>query len=78
VTRHRYQPDPYSRPLNCDAYDETTPTLIESESSTSRETISMSIGQLVDYARLEDTPPGQMAVLVPTRPRDDLIEFLHR
>ncbi len=49
--------------------------LIEAKGSTDRQSIRMAIGQLIDYRRF--TASGvRCAVLLPSRPRADLIELL--
>jgi hypothetical protein len=36
----------------------------------------MAIGQLLDYSRFIDPTPG-IAALLPSRPRNDLLDLLH-
>ncbi len=76
VGQHQYWPQDRGRALRCDAFDETSRTLIESKSSCGREAVRMAIGQLLDYARFERPPVVQLALLVPERPRPDLLELL--
>jgi hypothetical protein len=42
--------------------------------STAEDALRMAVGQLLDYGRIVDSK--RYAVLVPTRPRDDLLAFL--
>ena len=58
-----------------DIYDKTTETLYEAKGSVARASIRMAIGQLADYARLVDPTPKK-AILVPERPRADLMDLL--
>lgn len=76
---HRYQllPPGEFAPLYCDLFDKTTNTLYEAKGSVARAAIRMAVGQLADYARLIPTVP-QKALLVPERPRPDLLELLKR
>ena len=62
--------------LETDGWIQETETLIEAKSESSRENIRMAIGQLFDYARHLDTTPSVLAILLPDRPSDDLIELL--
>jgi hypothetical protein len=63
------------RPLFCDIYDKTAGILIEAKGTVAREAIRMAIGQLTDYRRF--APDGtRLAVLVPERPRNDLLALL--
>ena len=50
--------------------------LIEAKSNTTREKIRMAIGQLFDYQRHVDPKPKKLAILVPKKPRDDLMNLL--
>jgi len=62
--------------LETDGWDEQRGLLIEAKSFSGRAHIQMAIGQLLDYRRfLPDVE--EMALLVPTRPADDLVELLH-
>jgi hypothetical protein len=62
--------------LATDAWDIERSLLIEAKSSSSRANIRLAIGQLLDYSRfLPDTE--LLAVLVPARPQEVLIELLH-
>ena len=50
--------------------------LIEAKSNTTREKIRMAIGQLLDYQRHITPKPKKLAILVPKKPRDDLMNLL--
>jgi hypothetical protein len=72
--RHRISPAGEAKPLFTDLYDPADQTLIEAKGTTTREAIRMAIGQLYDYRRFVHDA-RRLAVLVPTAPRTDLIEF---
>lgn len=61
--------------LFCDLFVESRRHLIEAKADASRESVRMAIGQLYDYARFERANV-QLAVLLPERPLDDLLELL--
>jgi hypothetical protein len=59
----------------CDVYDATAGLLIETKGTVAREALRMAIGQLMDYRRF--APDGtKLAVLVPEKPRTDLLGIL--
>ena len=60
--------------LKVDGWVENDKLLIEAKSSCTRNMIRLAIGQLLDYKRY--LKPNQMAILVPSKPKDDLIELL--
>jgi hypothetical protein len=60
--------------LYCDLVDVTRDELIEVKGSVARSTIRAAVGQLLDYQRFVDA--SALAVLVPSRPRPDLVDFL--
>jgi len=77
VGRHRYPLLVGVRNLSCDLFDETQSRLYEAKASSRREAVRMAIGQLYDYRRFEDSPAAvKLAVLLPRRPADDLLELL--
>ena len=76
VTRHRYQPDGSVPPLVCDLVDETDQMLYEAKGDVRRTSVRMAIGQLLDYRRFE-APSMKLAVLLPRRPTQDLIELIY-
>ncbi|MCX7537630.1 hypothetical protein OS123_03575 [Corynebacterium sp. P5875] len=66
-----------SRPLRTDLYDQTNDVLYEAKSLGTRENIRMAIGQLLDYHRyLPDPDRVSLAILVPDRPSEDLVELI--
>jgi hypothetical protein len=75
VDRLKIVPPGEAKPLFCDLVDNTTQTLYEAKGTVERGAIRMAIGQLLDYARFVQPRP-RIAVLLPTRPRNDLLELL--
>ncbi|PRX97915.1 restriction endonuclease [Allonocardiopsis opalescens] len=75
VGRLRLVPPNESRPLYSDLWDETTGELIEAKATVVRDSIRMAVGQLLDYGRFADA--RSLAVLLPSRPRPDLVTYLH-
>jgi hypothetical protein len=74
VCRLQLRPAEEAAPLFCDLYVRSTNTLIEAKGSVARVAFRMAIGQLADYSRLIDPPPDR-AILVPERPRSDLLRL---
>jgi len=74
VQRLRLVPPGETSPLYCDLWDLTTRDLIEAKATVSREHLRTAVGQLLDYGRFADAK--QMTVLVPSRPRPDLLAYL--
>ncbi len=62
--------------LLTDIYDRTSHLLHEAKGSTSREAIREAIGQLMDYRRHIDPPNPSLAILLPNRPNDDLVDLI--
>ena len=60
--------------LRIDLYDETTGELVEAKSSAIRTQVRYAVGQLLDYAR--HVPHSSLAMLLPSRPSDDLLELI--
>jgi hypothetical protein len=75
VLRYKiYTPGSVS-PLLTDLYDVTESVLYEAKASAGRGDIRLAIGQLLDYHRY--MPDGiQLAVLLPARPNEELIDLL--
>lgn len=75
VMRHRYGlgSDPS---LVCDLVDETDNVLYEAKGDVRRSSVRMAIGQLLDYRRFEP-PSTSLAILLPRKPAQDLIELIH-
>ena len=67
---------PGEQSLFTDLFDKTRNLLIEAKGSVTRDSIRLAIGQLLDYRRFFNPTPD-LAVLVPARPREDLIALLH-
>lgn len=76
VCRQMILPPGEAKPLFSDLFDRTTDTLVEAKGSVERGAIRMAIGQLADYSRFISAGNPQKAVLVPERPREDLIDLL--
>jgi hypothetical protein len=74
VMRNKIIPAGEVRPLYTDLHDKTTNLLVEAKGSVTRERIRSAIGQLLDYHRYLDPRP-KLAVLVPDRPRPDLLDL---
>ncbi|MGG7571196.1 hypothetical protein [Streptomyces sirii] len=74
VGRQRITPPGELKPLYTDLFDHTDGVLIEAKGSVTREAIRMAVGQLLDYRRHIDPRPA-LAVLVPSRPRQDLLDL---
>jgi hypothetical protein len=77
IVRLAIRPDQERRPLYCDLFNKTDHELIEAKGTVSREAIRLGLGQLLDYRRFV-TPTPHMVLLVPMRPRPDLLELLHQ
>ena len=74
VGRLRVLPPGESRPIYSDIWDGTTRELIEAKSSVTRDHLRQAVGQLLDYGRFAEATTH--AVLVPSRPRADLLAYL--
>ena len=76
VRRWRLQPPGSLQPMLTDPYDETSNTLYEAKASATRSHVRMAVGQLLDYRRHIDRPGLRLAVLLPSRPTDDLLNLM--
>lgn len=76
VARLRIVPPGESRPLYSDVWDRTMSELVEAKSSVTRDQLRTAVGQLFDYGRFADA--RRWTVLVPTRPRADMLAYLHQ
>jgi hypothetical protein len=76
VFRLKVVPPGEQRPIFCDLVDRTTNVLVEAKGSVARDPIRHAIGQLMDYRRFADNA-ATLAVLVPERPRADLLDLLN-
>ncbi len=75
VSRLKIVPPGEAKPLFADLMDRTTSTLFEAKGTVERGSIRTAVGQLLDYSRFVQPKP-RLAVLLPSRPREDLQEFL--
>jgi hypothetical protein len=75
AARLKIVPPGERRPMFCDVYDKTAGVLFEAKGTVAREAVRIAIGQLMDYRRF--TPEStRLALLVPERPRADLVALL--
>jgi hypothetical protein len=74
--RLQFRPEGEPAPLFCDVYDRTTRTLIQVKGTVIRDAMREAIGELHDYERLIGEPVTR-TVLMPERPRADLIALAH-
>jgi hypothetical protein len=63
------------RPLLTDIYDATENILYEAKGTATRVAIRMAIGQLLDYRRHINRHGVRLAILLPHRPSEDLVEL---
>ncbi|QKW51696.1 restriction endonuclease [Streptomyces buecherae] len=75
VVRHKILPGGVLKALYTDIYDVTEGVLIEAKGTVHREAIRLAIGQLFDYRRHISPSPRRLALLVPSRPEDDLLDL---
>jgi hypothetical protein len=61
--------------LVTDTLDVTDNVLYEAKAAADRSTVRLAVGQLMDYLRFMPGTSG--AVLLPSRPSDDLVSFIH-
>ena len=77
ITAHALRVKGVRSPLRTDLYDITDNVLYEAKGLSQRNHVRLAIGQLLDYRRHLDTPPGlRLAVLLPSDPGDDLRDLL--
>jgi hypothetical protein len=74
VSRLRVVPAGEGAPIYSDLWDETALDLIEAKGNVTRDAIRLAVGQLLDYGRFVE--PKRRTVLLPSRPRDDLLNLL--
>ncbi|MFE0530428.1 hypothetical protein ACFW0V_22810 [Micromonospora parva] len=74
VPRHRISVPGAKGYLFTDIFDALTFELVEAKSSARRDFVRLAIGQLLDYARFVSY--RRLAVLLPSRPEDDLCDLL--
>ncbi len=63
--------------LRVDLYDSQLDLLIEAKADTSRNHLRQAVGQLIDYRRYLSPRPS-LAILLPGRPNDDLMQLPHQ
>lgn len=73
--RWKITPAGETRSLLTDLYDQQGNELYEAKGTATRETVRQGVGQLLDYRR-HITPKPSLALLLPHRPSNDLIDFL--
>ncbi|PZS30695.1 MAG: hypothetical protein DLM61_10155 [Pseudonocardiales bacterium] len=74
VSRLLVIPPGESRPLYSDLWDETARELVEAKGTVNRDNLRQAVGQLLDYGRFAEAKTH--ALLVPSRPRPDLVAYL--
>lgn len=77
VRRYQIRTGGLASSLQTDLYDTDAQVLYEAKGTCSREAIRMAIGQLMDYQRHINPPNPTLAVLLPNRPQDDLVDLLN-
>jgi hypothetical protein len=77
VHRHKIDAPDAAGPLYSDIFNKARRQLIEAKAHATRSDVRMAIGQLADYARFIQPPPG-CAILLPAKPSSDLIDLLNR
>lgn len=75
VGRYRIRPAGSTYSLWTDIADMTDMILYEAKGVTTRESVRMALGQLLDYRRF--VGPNGARLLLPSRPSDDLIDLIH-
>lgn len=75
--RWKLRPAGELRPFWTDVYDEHTNELYEAKGNATRDNIRRGIGQLLDYSRHIPRDELKIALLLPNRPSDDVVELLH-
>lgn len=75
VVRLAIRPGSELRPLYCDLFNKSNHELVEAKGTVTREALRLALGQLLDYRRFIDPRPA-MVLLVPMRPRPDLLALL--
>jgi hypothetical protein len=74
--RWKLKPPGELRPLLTDIYSETENILFEAKGTAARPSIRSAIGQLFDYRRHIDRDGLRLAVLLPHRPSEDLVDLV--
>ncbi|MFF0307022.1 hypothetical protein ACFYSC_06325 [Streptosporangium sp. NPDC004379] len=76
VRRFQVKPKGSTSTLLTDLYDVTDHVLYEVKANSSRNSVRMAVGQLLDYRRHVDPVEPKLAVLLPEEPEGDLKEYL--
>lgn len=76
VRRFKIVPPGEAKPIFSDLWVTPLNLLVEAKGSCTRECVRMAIGQLADYGRFITTP-HERALLLPEKPRDDLVALIH-
>jgi hypothetical protein len=76
LQRWKIVPPGEIRPLFTDLYDAQANELVEAKGTATRLAIRQAIGQLYDYRRHVPAAAPSLAVLVPDRPSEDLLDLL--
>ena len=74
--RWRLLPEGEMRPLFTDVYDEQSKELCEAKGTATRHAVRTAIGQLFDYRRHIPVDGLKLALLLPHRPSDDLLDLV--
>lgn len=74
ATRNEIRLASQPRPLYTDLFNEHTRELVEAKGTATRNQVRLGLGQVLDYARYVEHE--RLAVLLPVRPAEDLVELL--
>lgn len=74
VSRLKIVPPGETVPLYSDLWNETALELVEAKGTGTRDEVRMAVGQLHDYGRFVEH--RTKAILLPSRPRDDIRQYL--
>lgn len=77
LRRWKFRPTGELRSFWTDVYDEHTNELYEAKGNATRDNVRRGVGQLLDYGRHIPRSDLKLALLLPSRPSDDLVELLH-
>lgn len=74
VSQRLITPPGRMAPLRTDLFDVAGNEIVEAKGSTDRSSVRMALGQVLDYGQY--LPKARRAVLLPTRPPDDMVSLL--
>lgn len=74
ATRNEIRLASQPRPLYTDLFNEHARELVEAKGTATRNQVRLGLGQVLDYARYVEHE--RLAVLLPVRPAEDLVELL--